>query len=1522
MAHENNNHEDQNMNDQEQPSPTTQELLHIMVAGQAQLQKDIQTLIQHIGNKNSHEPSTALNESLNSEESRGLGLTENEKKMIERMDQMEKLLLRSRRVEEAMDLHSFSLFPQARAPPKFKMPTLDKFDGTGCPKAHLKMYMRALQPLGASEELMAQMFQNTLTGAALRWFLNLDDSRTRNWEDIGREFYKQYKYNTEVDVTRRDLETTKQDSKESFSAFITRWRAKAAQMTVRPNEEEQLNMVVKNLLPAYNKYLFAQYFPSFKALIAAGTQIEDAINTGILKGEEVIRSKRPFGPSSSKVPEISAISKQSPFQLVASPPLAQAPLGRPRRQYHELHMPLSKVFEKLREKDLLRPLDPKPIPNPLPKWFDNSKRCAFHQTPGHATDQCYALKNSIQDLIDQEIISPPARPNITTNPLPNHVVGQGPKINCLIEEESKTQEELLAMIQDIPSCNTLIWEELMIKEPPLPKPRIDIWNEEEKPTSPKATSPQKEPTSFFRLTSQKPTFPERQTHTPHKKPNLYKATGIAHLTRGGRHFKPSYLEADDPVEALNRPSRPTQLQLEDDLVLKQLQKTQATISLWGLLTASYHHRQALLNLLNKIQVPTTITPEALNAMIGVIRTEPTISFSDKDISDKGYSHNDPLHITIDTHGKRVPMVLVDDGSALNVCPLRTASCLGLNMEDFGPSNQYVRAYDNTRREVLGNVTLEITIGPTVQKVHFQVLDISACFNLLLGRPWIHTAKAIPSSLYQKVRFPYKESIITIHGDKFDTQGLVHGIQVEEDLALSGFDIEEVQAISWSEEAIEEFFPMDFDPYSNDKVVSMMRKMDYFPGLGLGRNNQGLLNFTSHATTIPPFGLGYKPTDEDLLEEGLKKIARSKAKVKGLSYEPSTLKPYTLTLNGKFVKEGEVKLYSMFPEPWYDQRTATKLPGIEIFADCKTEAPKVEEKKIEDWASHLDPNAMAALLDDLILNMGEGNWDDEVPLIWTPTTAMNNWEVFQNDYEDLEELVGGIGIDQFLVEDDARSWGDLDFELENIGENMESLKIRRTTLDEMHMVYENGIIPDEGELNTFLDVPTSYSWLPENTTPYSHYREDEDYEGDVDEDYFSKESCLTEDEDHDSEEVSTHNEGWKHTGMEMRIVEDDDSIYSEGNNSLYGFPHSEFGSLTPYTDEEDNPRDSCALLEKQIMFHDFKKLTIQDSEEEESINPHQEEDADYMDISSEYSRDDPMEIDEIYMLRSGEAYKEVPAITTIISELKNWTWEGSCPVEDHQKETKFFESTKIIVPIESISTSTPIPINFSTIETVVNSFNDNKMIPDSAYLLALNIFISEINNEMSSKGFETNEEQGHVKPIKEEIQSINLGSKDEQKMIQIGNTLNLKEKNELIILLQEYEEIFAWSYEDMPGIDTDIVQHRIPTDPTIKPVKQKLRRMKPEWTLKIKEEVEKQYNAGFLQVVNYPEWLANVVPVPKKDGKVRMCVDFRDLNKASPKDDFPLPHIDILVDNTAGHALLSFMDGFSGYNQIKMAPEDI
>ena len=133
------------------------------------------------------------------------------------------------------------------------------------------------------------------------------------------------------------------------------------------------------------------------------------------------------------------------------------------------------------------------------------------------------------------------------------------------------------------------------------------------------------------------------------------------------------------------------------------------------------------------------------------------------------------------------------------------------------------------------------------------------------------------------------------------------------------------------------------------------------------------------------------------------------------------------------------------------------------------------------------------------------------------------------------------------------------------------------------------------------------------------------------------------------------------------------------------------------------------------------------------------------------------------------------------------------------------------------------------------------------------------------------------------------------------------------MLHDYVEIVAWSYEDMPGLDTDIVVHRLPTKEDCPLVKQKVRRMRPEMSEKIKAEVMKQFNIGFLVVISYPQQVANVVLVPKKDGKVRMCVDYRDLNRASPKDDFPLPYIDVLVDNIAQHKIFSFMDGFYGYN---------
>ncbi|XP_071918759.1 uncharacterized protein [Coffea arabica] len=145
--------------------------------------------------------------------------------------------------------------------------------------------------------------------------------------------------------------------------------------------------------------------------------------------------------------------------------------------------------------------------------------------------------------------------------------------------------------------------------------------------------------------------------------------------------------------------------------------------------------------------------------------------------------------------------------------------------------------------------------------------------------------------------------------------------------------------------------------------------------------------------------------------------------------------------------------------------------------------------------------------------------------------------------------------------------------------------------------------------------------------------------------------------------------------------------------------------------------------------------------------------------------------------------------------------------------------------------------------------------------------------------------------------------------------------EMLEFLTMFQDVFAWSYDDMTGISTDVVVHRLPTDPSFPPVKQKPRKFKPDMSLKIKEQIEKQLKTNIIIVSHYPIWLSNPVPVPKKSGEVRVCVDYRDLNKASPKDDFPLPNIHILLDNTAGHEIETFCDCFAGYHQILMAEED-
>ena len=160
----------------------------------------------------------------------------------------------------------------------------------------------------------------------------------------------------------------------------------------------------------------------------------------------------------------------------------------------------------------------------------------------------------------------------------------------------------------------------------------------------------------------------------------------------------------------------------------------------------------------------------------------------------------------------------------------------------------------------------------IKKVEFQVLNIASCFNMLLGRPWIHDTEVVPSSLYQNVRFPHEGAIVTIYGDTLTVPKPIFGIDSEkEPLTLDGFEIERL-GLERREEEVEKI-PMDFAPYSNNNMVTMMRRMNYLLGMNLGRTvKKPTIQDPMIPTATPPFGLGYKPSDDDFLEMEIRKMA--------------------------------------------------------------------------------------------------------------------------------------------------------------------------------------------------------------------------------------------------------------------------------------------------------------------------------------------------------------------------------------------------------------------------------------------------------------------------------------------------------------------------------------------------------------------------------------------------------------------------------------------------------------------------
>src|SRR5450759_5001679 len=177
------------------------------------------------------------------------------------------------------------------------------------------------------------------------------------------------------------------------------------------------------------------------------------------------------------------------------------------------------------------------------------------------------------------------------------------------------------------------------------------------------------------------------------------------------------------------------------------------------------------------------------------------------------------------------------------------------------------------------------------------------------------------------------------------------------------------------------------------------------------------------------------------------------------------------------------------------------------------------------------------------------------------------------------------------------------------------------------------------------------------------------------------------------------------------------------------------------------------------------------------------------------------------------------------------------------------------------------------------------------------------------------------PLVKHIQYEKLIIKDGVEFY-IGRDTPEAEKESLKELLLEFKDVFAWSHQELTGIDPAYGEHRIDVEDNARPVRQRQYRLNPKHSLKVKEELDTLLEAGFIYPVKHSEWVSPIVIAPKKVGadgkvKIRVCQDYRKLNEATKKDAYPLPFTDIILDHVAGHMVYTFLDGMAGYHQTNI-----
>ncbi|XP_071939953.1 uncharacterized protein [Coffea arabica] len=813
-------------------------------------------------------------------------------KLLKRLDRFDEFIKKSQGLSKhgVLDYDDLCLFPNVQLPVGFKTPKFNKYDGTGNPKTHLRLFANKLGRPVDDENLPLRLFPESLEGDALDWYSNLKPEEVKTWLDLSNAFIRQYEYNYELAPTRTTLEGTKRRPSEGHKTYAKRWRKIAAKVEPPMTEDEIVRTFIKAHDPPHFEEIFRMTGCSFAAIVNKLEEYDDFVRTGKIVNVSALKSQvEALQGQGSSGKKLHFKKKEGDATFIWN----QNPSPKPRYQHNPTYQPHYPYYSNphhLKAARKIGMVPPPTYPYGMPAWYNPQAVCAYHSgAPGYSTLDCKALKHKVQDMIEAgEIViwkREAQGPNINRNPLPEHAN----TIGVILDD--REYDELAQKLAREAEVFGVTDQPFVIEMP---------FEEDKRPFTLDLTPAESEALEpvVIEFPEQAPVLSLQRVPWNYNesviqiggKPVAKEEVSV--VTRSGRIASPFGATVPIKTNGPELPAKPAitekealdflkRLQRSEYNVVEKLSKSPVQISMLDLLFSSDMHRDALLEVLTKAQIPKDISVDNFSHIVGNVLSTKQITFSDDELPAEGIGHNKALYIAVRYNGKMLPKALIDNRSALNICPWSTLEKLGLQDIKLRSSGTIVRGFDGAQREPIGEVDLVIEMGPAQFQITCQVMHFPSVYNVLLGRPWIHKSGAVPSSLHQLLKFIVNDKLITIFAEEncfviADSGSEEDGSRNATVTPHSTADIVSVSWITKEERALSKASVM---------MAKEMIRGGYEFDKGLGRDLQGILKPVVIVEKNDSFGLGFRPTAKDIKEMKERKRAEKESRQKAFDIPP-------------------------------------------------------------------------------------------------------------------------------------------------------------------------------------------------------------------------------------------------------------------------------------------------------------------------------------------------------------------------------------------------------------------------------------------------------------------------------------------------------------------------------------------------------------------------------------------------------------------------------------------------------------